>query len=85
MGLGKTLEIISLLKSNKDEMPSLIVCPKSLIFNWMNEFYKFDGESKVVKIYGNSNERKNIISSIKKQQKVIYITSYDSMRNDIEL
>ena len=84
MGLGKSLEIICLLKSNNDNKPSLIVCPKSLIFNWVNEFNKFDEETKVVKIYGTTTQRKDIITSINPNEKVVYITSYDSLRNDIE-
>lgn len=84
MGLGKSLEIICLLKSNTKQMPSLIVCPKSLIFNWINEFKKFDRYTEIIKIYGSSNERKDIITSIVDNKKVVYITSYDSLRNDIE-
>ena len=84
MGLGKSLEIISLLKSNSLNKPSLIVCPKSLIFNWINEFNKFDSETKVIKIYGNTEERKKFISSIDSNKKIIYVTSYDSLRIDID-
>lgn len=82
MGLGKTLEIITLLKSDETNKPSLIVCPKSLIYNWHSEFKKFDGETKIIEIYGTVNERKNIIKNINYNEKVIYITSYDSLRND---
>ena len=71
MGLGKSLEIICLLKSNVDNKPSLIVCPKSLIFNWVNEFNKFDEETKVVKIYGTTTQRKDIITSINPNEKVV--------------
>lgn len=82
MGLGKTLEIITFLKSDNEQKPSLIVCPKSLIFNWYSEFEKFDKDTKVVQIYGNQAERKHIIDNIKENEKIIYITSYDSLRND---
>lgn len=82
MGLGKTLEIITLLKSDETKKPSLIVCPKSLIYNWHSEFNKFDGDTKVVEIYGSVAERKNVLNNINYHEKVIYITSYDSLRND---
>ena len=85
MGLGKTLEIITLIKSDETKMPSLIICPKSLIFNWHSEFEKFDGETKIVEIYGLQTERKKIIQNIKQNEKVIYITSYDVLRNDNEI
>ena len=85
MGLGKTLMSITTLVSDEKEEPSLIVAPKSLVFNWMNEFNKFSPSSDVRFIYGSQNERRNMIESIDKNKKVIYLTNYDSLRNDIEI
>lgn len=84
MGLGKTLEIISFLASDEKEKPSLIVCPMSLVYNWENECRKWNLEMPVHLIMGNANERENIINSIVEDTKGIYITSYDSLRRDIE-
>lgn len=84
MGLGKTLEMISLISSDSFSKASLIVCPKSLIFNWVNEFSVFAPNIKVKKIYGTTLERLETINNIKKDEKVIYLTSYDSLRNDID-
>ncbi|MGN1405750.1 MAG: DEAD/DEAH box helicase, partial [Erysipelotrichaceae bacterium] len=84
MGLGKTLEIITLIVSDNTPKPNLIVCPKSLIFNWKNEFNRFAPEEEAIEIYGNKNSRDEIISHIDPDRKVNYITSYDSLRNDIE-
>lgn len=85
MGLGKTLQIIAMLRINYKDAPSLIVCPKSLIFNWVNEFKKFDDDSTLKVIFGSINDRKNMINNIKDNERVIYITSYDSLRNDVEM
>ncbi|MBQ7642135.1 MAG: SNF2 helicase associated domain-containing protein [Acholeplasmatales bacterium] len=82
MGLGKTLEIITLLLSDNLELPSLVVCPKSLIFNWLNEFEKFDGNTKVVCLVGNQNERHKIENNIK-NEKVIYLIGYNTLSNDL--
>ena len=41
MGLGKTLEVISLIDSLPRDRSYLIVAPTSLIFNWQMEFEKF--------------------------------------------
>nr|MDQ6889644.1 SNF2-related protein [Bacteroidota bacterium] len=45
MGLGKTLQAITLLADiydkNKKALPSFIVMPKSLLFNWENELKRF--------------------------------------------
>ncbi len=85
MGLGKTLEVITAIKADDSLIPSLIVCPKSLLFNWYSEFEKFDGETEVKMIYGNQDVRKNKISKINPKSKIVYITAYDSLRNDIDL
>ena len=85
MGLGKTLEIITLLRSDENEMPSLIVCPKSLSFNWLSEYEKFAKEEDVSIIYGSQIERNRMISNINNLEKHIYITGYDSLRNDVDL
>ncbi len=85
MGLGKTLEIIALLMSDTEKKPSLIVCPKSLAYNWRNEFIKWNINIKVVNISGTNIERSKIIKKIKENEKVIYISSYDSLKNDLEL
>jgi len=50
MGLGKTIQVISLLlllKKNKKKRPSLLVLPTSLIGNWKNELFKFAPSLKV--------------------------------------
>ena len=85
MGLGKTLEIISFIANIKENKPILIVSPKSLLFNWRNEFLKFYPEQKVVLIYGDKEKRINLINSIKNNEKVVYITGYESLRIDEEL
>lgn len=85
MGLGKTLEMITLISSDNRKQPNLIVCPKSVVFNWVNEFNKFSPEEKVIEIYGLKKQREEIIKSIKQKEKVTYIVSYDSLRIDIDL
>ena len=83
MGLGKTIEMISFLLSDDKKMPSLIVCPMSLVYNWEIECQKWNYDSNVKIILGNSEEREAIIKDINNNEKVLYITSYDSLRRDI--
>ncbi len=85
MGLGKTLEIITLLLSDPEEKPSLIVCPKSLIYNWQSECRKWGKSLEAIVISGGIDDRKKILKSIKNDRKTICITSYDSLKNDLEL
>lgn len=85
MGLGKTLQIITLLSSIEEKKPSLIISPTSLIYNWKREFERFSKDIKVVPIYGIAKDRANVIANIKENQKCVYLSSYDSLRNDIDL
>ena len=85
MGLGKTIEIISFLKGENIKDNVLIVAPKSLVFNWHNEFAKFAPDMKVISIYGGQKDRENIIKKITPNKGIIYLTSYDSLRRDEEL
>ena len=43
MGLGKTIQVIALLSRiyPKENKPTLIVMPKSLLLNWRNELERF--------------------------------------------
>ena len=83
MGLGKTIQVIALIRADRGRKPILIVCPKSLVFNWISEFARFDGMTRVTAIYGPDSRRSEIISGINGREKRVYITSYDSLRNDI--
>lgn len=89
MGLGKTLEVISVILDDKAEAPTMIVCPKSLCYNWKNEFAiwssKCNVDIDVINVIGGISDRKEIIGNINQNKKAIYISSYDSLRNDIDL
>lgn len=80
MGLGKTVQTIALLckTAENSELPSLIVMPRSLIFNWEEEFKKFAPEMDVYTHYG---VQRNLEEAVK--HKVI-LTSYAVLRNEIE-
>lgn len=85
MGLGKTIEVIAFLKSEELNGNVLIVAPKTLLFNWKNEFLRFDESRSVEIIYGTAKERIKVINSIKRKNGCVFVTSYDSLRRDIEL
>lgn len=84
MGLGKTIEMISLLLGDKKKMPSLVVCPMSLVYNWQEEIVKWNVDIKCIPIIGSAKERQDIIKNINPDEKKIYISSYDSLRRDLE-
>lgn len=85
MGLGKTLQAITTLTQYKDEHPdqySIVVCPTSLVYNWKEEFSKFNPEFKVLAVDGNPNQRKKLLNEI--EQYDLIITSYTLLQKDIE-
>lgn len=88
MGLGKTLQSITYISSElrnvRDRQhPILIVCPSSLVYNWLSEFMKFTPEIQAIIIDGNKAERSKILKDISGID--VVITSYMLLRKDIHL
>ena len=80
MALGKTLQAIALLSNLHEEKKkkSMVIMPKSLIYNWENEIKKFAPKLKVGVYYGINRD----FSSLKKVD--VILTTYGTIRNDIE-
>ncbi len=81
MGLGKTVQTIGMLSSlyPQTKEPSLIVMPKSLLFNWASEFERFAPRLKVGSYYGTDRDIDKALSC------QIILTTYAIARNDIEI
>jgi len=81
MGLGKTIQILSLMlklkAENKMQKPAMVVCPTTLVGNWLKECEKFAPELKV-SIYHGTNRVLNLKSDI-------IITTYGHLRADLEI
>ncbi len=81
MGLGKTLQTITMLtkvylKGVKN--PSLIVMPRSLLFNWQDELQKFAPQLTYYIYYG---QQRDLNEAMRHQ---LVLTTYALVRNDIE-
>jgi superfamily II DNA or RNA helicase len=85
MGLGKTLEMIAFLSQYHEEKPNLVVSPKSLTFNWEDEFHKWNPKAKVVVLSNGKDDRREKLLKMKKGDETTYIISYDSLRIDLDL
>jgi len=96
MGLGKTLQVISLLlwasRKEKTEgcedgghIPSIVVAPTSLVYNWLSELKRFAPELRVLVSEGSQQQRAAQIARLseKNGDVDIYITSYPLIRRDI--
>ena len=78
MGVGKTLQAISLSYIYRDSWPVLVVCPGSMKYNWKGEIQTWLGLKDYRICILNSSKQK--IS----QEAYFYIISYDLMRNVIK-
>lgn len=76
MGLGKTVQVIaSLLELNPTDIePVLIICPTSLITNWIMEINKF-APSLSISVH-RGPYRSGVVSSLKSDQ--VILTTYDT-------
>ncbi len=80
MGLGKTIQVISLIlklkEENKLKNPVLVVCPTTLMGNWMKEMQLFAPSLKVATYHG--LDRKLDLKND------VILTTYAIMRIDVE-
>lgn len=86
MGLGKTLQVVAHILGRKEEGAagcSLIVCPASLVYNWMSELARFAPGLRCIAVVGAKSSRAERIGSIAGYD--VLVTSYDLLRRDVEI
>jgi SNF2 family DNA or RNA helicase len=88
MGLGKTVQMLAVLQDRVNEMkslkkserrPSLIVVPKSLLFNWRQECAKFTPKLRVLDYAG--LDRADLRPDFDKYD--VILTTYGTLRRDV--
>lgn len=79
MGLGKTVMMLASFVK-KSTSPTLIVAPKSLIFNWAKEIQRFIPHATVIEYTG--TKRKDLLETINNTS--IVVTTYHTLRQDID-
>src|SRR5207253_9614846 len=83
MGLGKTIQVLALLQRRRarrqSEGPSLIVVPRSLVFNWMQEAARFTPRLDILDYTGPNRQ------ALREQfgEHDVVVTTYGTMRSDI--
>lgn len=87
MGLGKTLQAITYMVSVLEEesfsdVPFLVVCPTSLLFNWQDEVENYAPHLRVKIVQGTPEERQAML--LHSQEWDLCITSYPLLRRDLE-
>ena len=81
MGLGKTVQVLALLESrrNGESRPSLVVVPRSLIFNWQQEAARFTPRLRVLTHTGSERIKGN--AHFKDYD--LILTTYGTLRRDV--
>ena len=86
MGLGKTVQVLALLETRRQEVdthnarPSLVVVPKSLVFNWMEEAARFTPDLRMLNYTGiHRNELRDAFD-----HHDVIVTTYGTLRRDID-
>jgi len=82
MGLGKTIQVLALLEAQRRENlgTSLVVAPRSLVFNWIEEAKKFTPQLRVLDHSG--AERSKTTDAWKDYD--LILTTYGTLRRDIQ-
>ncbi len=83
MGLGKTVQFLAMLLRRMDDVktppPSLVVVPRSLMFNWSSECARFAPNIRVMEYTG--MERANLRTEFGRHH--LILTTYGTIRRDI--
>ncbi len=94
MGLGKTIQVLALLEQRRKQRvkrgekrkPSLVVVPKSLVFNWIDEASRFTPKLSLLNYTGTDRADRLADADAKKRNKPhLLVTTYGTMRNDVAM
>jgi SNF2 family DNA or RNA helicase len=80
MGLGKTIQALSAILSTPFVKRSLLVCPKTLLYNWAAEIEKFHTNISYQIIEGDKPTR---LEQLRNPNARLFIISYTLVLNDI--
>ena len=82
MGLGKTVMVLALLDSRRqtltkaERLPSIVVVPRSLVFNWIDEARRFAPKLKILDYTGAMRDSSAIAGAD------LVLTTYGTLRRD---
>lgn len=85
MGLGKTLQALALIEciinQATDSLPALVVCPASLVENWLREAGRFVPALSLIKHHGTKRAKQSAAFA----GADLVVTSYGTLRQDIDM
>lgn len=87
MGLGKTVQVLAMLDARRqsqdvaegqDPRPSIVVVPRSLVFNWLRESARFAPRLRLLDFTGPARD----VRAIDGSEVDVVITTYGTLRRD---
>ena len=80
MGLGKTVQVLALLEQRRgSSVPaSLVVAPRSLVFNWIDEAARFTPRLRVLDYTGPDRKQRLELGGVD-----LVVTTYGTLRRDV--
>ncbi len=82
MGLGKTIQALTMILNAPKDTVSMVICPKTLTYNWAAEIEKFHTNIPYVIVEGNKANRIELLSSPNIR---LYLIGYSMVLSDFEL
>ncbi|MDR0895866.1 MAG: DEAD/DEAH box helicase [Prevotellaceae bacterium] len=83
MGLGKTLQALAILLYRANLGAALVVCPVSVIGNWLNEAERFAPSLRVQVLSTTGNGRREVMQALRAGD--VLVTSYGLLQSEDEL
>lgn len=80
MGLGKTIQALAMILAAPQGSQNLVVCPKTLLYNWAAEIEKFHTNIPHLIVEGSKAERLELLNNPNVK---LFIISYTVVLNDI--
>jgi SNF2 family DNA or RNA helicase len=83
MGLGKTVQALAILLHRAQSGAALVICPVSVVNNWVNEAAKFAPTLRFKTFGTSSSNRKEILQSLEAGD--VLVTSYGLLQSEEKL
>jgi len=80
MGMGKTIQAISLLVARPLDEPALVVCPMAAVSQWVNEIQRFTKKGSLTTFVYHGAQRARLLKEMKNVD--VVVTTYQTLECD---
>mmetsp|Transcript_98335 Transcript_98335/g.194890 ORF Transcript_98335/g.194890 Transcript_98335/m.194890 type:complete len:1264 (-) Transcript_98335:250-4041(-) len=80
MGMGKTIQAISLMLARPQKAPTLVVCPMAAVHQWVTEIERFTVPGSLRTLVYHGSQKANLAASFRKVD--VVVTTYQTLETD---